>query len=136
MALSSQAAQEFVQLNCLAWIGGCDGLFEVEGIFQVFEELGDDLIRQLIYELFGAFLESTHDSIISVGAGAGQLPGPSYLTLALSAGGETSPVPSPFTERVRVRSHLPTRSLMSHSLIVLSPEPEARSRPSGLNATE
>jgi hypothetical protein len=126
MALSSQAAQEFVQLNCLAWIGGCDGLFKVEGIFQVFEELGDDLIRQLIYELFGAFLESTHDSIISVGAGAGQLPGPSYLTpslyltLALSAGGETSPVPSPFTERVRVRSHLPTRSLTSHSLIVAS----------------
>jgi hypothetical protein len=76
MALSSQAAQEFVQLNCLAWIGGCDGLFEVECIFQVLQELGDDLIRQLIYELFGAFLESTHDSIISVGAGAGQLPGP------------------------------------------------------------
>jgi hypothetical protein len=47
-----------------------------QGIFQVFEELGDDLIRQLIYELFGAFLESTHDSIISVGAGAGQPPGP------------------------------------------------------------
>jgi hypothetical protein len=56
-----------------------DGLFQVEGIFQVFEELGDDLIRQLIYELFGAFLESTHDSIISVGAGAGQLPGPPRL---------------------------------------------------------
>jgi hypothetical protein len=133
MALSSQAAQEFVQLNCLAWIGGCDGLFEVEGIFQVFEELGDDLIRQLIYELFGAFLESTHDLIISVGAGAGQLPGPSYLTpslyltLALSAGGEgRGEVPSPFTERVRERSHLPTRSLMSHSLIMSSAEPEAK----------
>jgi hypothetical protein len=53
-----------------------DGLFQVESIFQVLQELGDDLIRQLIYELFGAFLESTHDSIISVGAGAGQLPGP------------------------------------------------------------
>jgi hypothetical protein len=110
MALSSQAAQEFVQLNCLAWIGGCDGLFEVEGIFQVFEELGDDLIRQLIYELFGAFLESTHDSIISVGAGGGPAPRPLYLTpslyltLALSAGGEgRGEVPSPFTERVRVR---------------------------------
>jgi hypothetical protein len=98
MALSSQAAQEFVQLNCLAWIGGCDGLFEVEGIFQVFEELGDDLIRQLIYELFGAFLESTHDSIISVGAGAGQLPGPS-----------TSPWPSPQAERVGVRFPLRLR---------------------------
>jgi hypothetical protein len=127
MALSSQAAQEFVQLNCLAWIGGCDGLFKVEGIFQVFEELGDDLIRQLIYELFGAFLESTHDSIISVGAGAGQPPGPSTSPLpstspwpspqAERGGGE---VPSPFTERARARSHLPTRSLMSHSLIVLS----------------
>jgi hypothetical protein len=35
-----------------------------------------------------------------------------------------------------VRSHLPTRSLMSHSLIVLSSEPDASSRPSGLNATE
>jgi hypothetical protein len=35
-----------------------------------------------------------------------------------------------------VRSHLPTRSLMSHSLIVLSLEPEASSRPSGLNATD
>jgi hypothetical protein len=57
-----------------------DGLLQVEGIFQVFEELGDDLIRQLIYELFGAFLESTHDLIISVGAGAGQLPGPPDLT--------------------------------------------------------
>jgi hypothetical protein len=34
----------------------------------------------LIYELFGAFLESTHDSIISSGAGAGQLPGPPDLT--------------------------------------------------------
>jgi hypothetical protein len=137
MALSSQAAQEFVQLNCLAWIGGCDGLLQVKGIFQVFEELGDDLIRQLIYELFGAFLESTHDSIISVGAGGGPAPRPLYLTLALSAGGEgRGEVPSPFTERARVRSHLPTRSLMSHSLIVLSKEPEARSRPSGLNATD
>jgi hypothetical protein len=55
---------------------GSDGLLQVEGIFQVFEELGDDLIGQLVYELFGAFLESTYDSIISVGAGAGQLPGP------------------------------------------------------------
>jgi hypothetical protein len=59
---------------------GSDGLLQVEGIFQVFEELGDDLIGQLVYELFGAFLESTHDSIISVGAGAGQLPGPPDLT--------------------------------------------------------
>jgi hypothetical protein len=33
-------------------------------------------------------------------------------------------------------THLPKISLMSHSLIVLSPEPEARSCPSGLNATE
>jgi hypothetical protein len=98
MALSSQAAQEFVQLNCLAWIGGCDGLLQVKGIFQVFEELGDDLIRQLIYELFGAFLESTHDSIISVGAGAGQPPGPS-----------TSPWPSPQAERVGVRFPLRLR---------------------------
>jgi hypothetical protein len=52
----------------------------------------------LIYELFGAFLESTHDSIISDGAGAGQLPGPS-----------TSPVPSPQAERVGVRFPLRLR---------------------------
>ena len=32
--------------------------------------------------------------------------------------------------------HLPTRSLMSHSLIVQSQEPEASSWPSGLKATE
>jgi hypothetical protein len=77
---------------------GSDGLLQVKGIFQVFEELGDDLIGQLIYELFGAFLESTHDSIISVGAGAGQLPGPS-----------TSPWPSPQAERVGVRFSLRLR---------------------------
>ncbi len=49
-----------------------DSLLQVESVFQVLQQLGDDLIGQLIYELFGAFLDGTHDLIISREAGVGQ----------------------------------------------------------------
>jgi hypothetical protein len=117
-----------------------DALFEFGEGFG----LGEDGLTEglSLVAPFGRFLNQKDDFIhrlsyyISWGRG-GPAPRPLYLTLALSAGGEgRGEVPSPFTERVRVRSHLPTRSLMSHSLIVMSPEPEASSRPSGLNATD
>jgi hypothetical protein len=48
---------------------GSDGLLQVKGIFQVFEELGDDLIGQLIYELFGASLRALMIQLYQLGPG-------------------------------------------------------------------
>jgi hypothetical protein len=65
---------------------------------------------------------------------------PELDRLVIGAGGEELPVgaerhgPDQVGVALRVRTSCPVAT--SHSLIVPSPEPEARSRPSGLNATD